>query len=91
MSGFDVHMAGGIAQLGSAPDFPDTHTVAHTYTQSQRSLRGLRALAHLTTTTTTTTTTVSLSVRRRVFLYYYPKSESTNPELLLTVSKDAEL
>ena len=49
-TGFDVHMAGGIAQLGYAPDFPDTHTVAHTYTQSQRSLRGLRALAHLTTT-----------------------------------------
>ena len=45
MSGFDVHMAGGIAQLGSAPDFPDTHTVAHTYTQSQRSFRGLRVSA----------------------------------------------
>ena len=44
-SGFDVHMAGGIAQLGSAPDFPDTHTVAHTHTQSQRSSRGLRASA----------------------------------------------
>ena len=44
-SGFGVHMAGGIAQLGSAPDFPDTHTVAHTYTQSQRSCRGLRASA----------------------------------------------
>ena len=38
-------MAGGIAQLGSAPDFPDTHTVAHTHTQSQQSFRGLRATA----------------------------------------------